>query len=267
MNLHDIDLMQDELKRIAVENHSLEYIRLMPQQPRPAAPMIVMLHEGLGSVSMWRNFPQRLADATGCEVLAYSRAGYGWSDSVSPYTVNYMHHEGLVVLPELLKMLKIERPVLFGHSDGGSIALLCAGGSGLSLSGAVVLAPHVLVEEITVSGIAATGELYRNTDFRARLGRHHADVDSVFRHWYEIWLDPAFRSWNIEDYLPRITCPVLAIQGENDEYATMTQIDRIAAAATGKVELLKLPQCGHVPHKDQPQAVLSATAAFIDRLC
>ncbi len=259
--------MQNVFKHIIVKSHSLEYVHLTPQQPRLAAPMIVMLHEGLGSVSMWRNFPQRLADATGCEALAYSRAGYGWSDPVPPYTVNYMHHEGVVVLPELLKILEIERPVLFGHSDGGSIALLCAGGGGISLRGAVVLAPHVLVEDVTVAGIAATCELYRNTDFRSRLGKYHADVDSVFRHWYEIWLDPAFRSWNIEEYLPRITCPILAIQGENDEYATMTQIDRIAAAATGEVGLLKLAQCGHVPHKDQPQAVLNATTAFIDRLC
>jgi len=224
---------------------------------------LVMLHEGLGSTSMWRGFPQRLAEATGCRVLVYSRAGYGNSAPVPPYDIDYMHHEALVVLPELLNKFSLRRPVLFGHSDGGSIALLCAADGGVLLSGIMVLAPHVLVEDITISGIAATSDLYRTTDLRMRLGRYHADVDEVFAHWRDIWLRPDFLGWNIEAYLSRITCPVLAIQGEDDEYATMTQIDRIAAKVAGRVELLKLGQCGHSPHKDQPQKVLEAAATFV----
>lgn len=249
---------------IVIDGRSLEYLWIVPEKSRSELPVIVMLHEGLGSAAMWRDFPARLAEATGCRVMAYSRAGYGHSDPAPPYAVDYMHHEGLVVLPELLEKLKIDSPVLFGHSDGGSIALLCAGGTQTPLSGLVLLAPHVLVEDVTVRGIAAAVDAYRTTDFRSRLERYHADVDSVFSHWHEIWLSPEFRTWNIEEYLPEITCPVLAIQGEGDEYASMTQIDRIAAAVNGKAQLLKLSQCGHVPHRSQPQAVVDATVAFIN---
>jgi pimeloyl-ACP methyl ester carboxylesterase len=251
---------------IAVLGHSLEYVRLPSAHPRGGAPAMVFLHEGLGSVAMWRDFPQRVADATGCEAVVYSRQGYGRSDPITaPRAPRYMHDEALAVLPELLDRLGIERPLLFGHSDGASIALIHAGGTGRALSGLIVMAPHVMVEEVALQGIARTGIAYRTTDLGRRLGRYHDHADSAFRGWYDIWLRPDFRAWNIEEYLPSIAVPVLAIQGEDDEYATMEQIDRIARQA-GDVELVKLADCRHSPHKDQPEAVVAAVAEFVARI-
>jgi pimeloyl-ACP methyl ester carboxylesterase len=229
------------------------------------SPTIVMMHEGLGSLSMWRDFPERLASATHSNVIVYSRHGYGRSAPLQgPRAVHYMHDEALQVLPQFLDSMEIDNPILFGHSDGGSIALIHAGGSGRKVRGAVVLAPHVFVEDLSVSSIAAAKVSFETTDLRERLGRYHDDVDGVFRGWNDIWLAPEFRSWNIEEYLPRITCPVLAIQGESDEYGSMEQIERIARAAA-KVELLKLLQCRHSPHRDQPSVVLAAVTAWMDR--
>jgi pimeloyl-ACP methyl ester carboxylesterase len=251
---------------VRIDGRRLEVVRLQPAQPRRDSPAIVMLHEGLGSVSMWRDFPQRVADSTRCEVLAYSRVGYGKSDPITTQrNVRYMHEEALVTLPALLDALQIERPVLLGHSDGGSIALICAGGTGRHLRGVIAMAPHVMVEAISVSSIEQAKVAYRSTDLPRRLARYHDDVDSAFWGWNDIWLHPEFRDWNIEEYLPRIECPVLAIQGENDEYGTMEQVDRIARQARS-VELVKLPRCGHSPHKDQPEAVLAAVRAFVGRI-
>lgn len=251
---------------VRIGDHDLEYVRLQPQQPHAGRPAIVLLHEGLGSVAMWRDFPQRLADATGAEVVVYSRAGYGQSSPAQlPRAVGYMHDEGLQVLPALLQALDLQAPLLMGHSDGGSIALLCAGGGVADLAGVVVMAPHVMVEDVSVRSIAQAKEAYQSTDLAQRLGRYHADVDAVFWGWNDIWLHEDFRSWNIEAYLPHIQVPVLAIQGHLDEYGTMEQIDRIAAQAPD-VRLLKLDQCGHSAHKDQPEAVLAAVVAFLDAL-
>jgi len=239
---------------------------LQPDQPRRDAPAIVMLHEGLGSVSMWRDFPQRVADSTRCEVLAYSRVGYGKSDPITTQrNVRYMHDEALATLPALLDALRIEQPILLGHSDGGSIALIYAGGTGRPLCGVIAMAPHVMVEPVSVSNIEQAKVAYQSTDLPRRLARYHDDVDSAFWGWNDIWLHPEFRNWNIEEYLPRIECPVLAIQGENDEYGTMEQVDRIARQARS-VELVKLPRCGHSPHKDQPDAVLAAVRDFVERM-
>jgi pimeloyl-ACP methyl ester carboxylesterase/acyl-CoA thioesterase FadM len=244
----------------------LEYMRLHSAHPRDGAPAIVFLHEGLGSLAMWRDFPQRIADATGCEAIVYSRAGYGRSDPATlPRTVRYMHDEGLEVLPELLAALELDRPILFGHSDGGSIALICAGGTATPLSGLILMAPHVMVEDISVSSIAQAQVAWVNTDLPARLGKYHADVNAAFRGWNDIWLHPDFRAWNIEEYLGAIRCPVLAIQGEDDEYGTMAQIDRIAAQVAD-VDLVRLADCRHSPHKDQPEAVIEAVSAFVARL-
>jgi len=255
------------MKTLRILDTDLEIVRLASAHPRPGAPAMVLLHEGLGSISLWRDFPQQLADATGCEAVVYSRYGYGRStprrgEARSP---RYMHDEALQVLPALLEALELDRPFLVGHSDGGSIALIHAGGTPGPLSGVVVMAPHVMVEEVTLAGIREAVKIYGSTDLPSRLSRHHRDADSVFRAWHEIWLSPAFRDWNIEEYLPRIACPVMAIQGEDDEYGTLAQIDRIAGLAPD-VDLVKLADCRHSPHRDQPGAILEAVSGFVARV-
>lgn len=253
------------IRFITVQGHRLEYQRLPSANPRTGAPVMVFLHEGLGSIAMWRDFPQQVADATGCEALVYSRYGYGGSDPLrQPRTARYLHEEALHALPELLDKLDIQRPFLLGHSDGGSISLIHAGGAGRSVAGIVVMAPHVLNEQISIAGIRAAKVAWETTSLRERLGRFHADVDSAFLGWNDIWLHPDFLAWNIEEYLPTIRCPVLAIQGVGDEYGTMDQIDRIARGAPD-VRLLKLDPCGHSPHKDQAAAVISAVTEFTRR--
>jgi pimeloyl-ACP methyl ester carboxylesterase len=228
---------------------------------------LVMLHEGLGSLAMWRDFPERLAQATGCRVLAYSRLSYGRSSALQQERgVDYMHVEADTWLPALLERLEIHRPILFGHSDGASIALIHAARSHHDLAGIIALAPHVMVEDLTVSSIERARTAYTDTDLRARLSRYHADVDAAFWGWNRIWLDPAFRAWNIENLLPDIRCPVLAIQGEQDEYGTMRQIDIIGQALPGTT-LLALPDCRHSPHRDRPDAVLDSTRRFIEDRC
>jgi pimeloyl-ACP methyl ester carboxylesterase len=176
-----------------------------------------------------------------------------------------MHDEALKSLPELLDQLAIHRPILFGHSDGGSIALIHAGACGTYVRGVIAEAPHVFVEEFGIRSIEIAKRNYESTDLRQKLGRYHADPGSAFRGWNDIWLDPDFRAWNIEEFLPRIQCPVLAIQGENDEYGTMEQIDRIAAAVP-RAQVLKLNPCGHSPHRDQPDAVIDRVARFVAEL-
>lgn len=254
------------MQLLTIHGRQLEYVRQPSAHPRPDAPPIVFLHEGLGSLAMWRDFPQRVADATGCEAIVYSRYGYGRSTPLeAPRAVRYMHDEALLALPELFDKLAVERSILFGHSDGGSIALIHAGGADRPLAGVIAMAPHVMVEDITVKGIAEAEVAWQTTDLRQRLGRYHRDVEATFRGWNDIWLHPDFRSWNIESYLPAIACPILAIQGEDDEYATMAQIDRIARQSKD-VDLVKLADCRHSPHKDQPAAVIDAVAEFVARL-
>ena len=205
---------------VTAGGHRLEYERI--EVGGHDRPTLVLLHEGLGSIAMWRDFPHLLAHATVSRVIVYSRYGYGSSDPLrEPRNVRYMHDEALVVLPELLDALSIVNPILVGHSDGGSIALIHAGASGRTVAGVVAMAPHVFVEDISVASIAAARDAYEATDLPSRLGRYHADVDGAFRGWNNIWLHPDFRTWNIEEFLPRIACPILAIQGEDDEYGTM----------------------------------------------
>ncbi|MGE0013563.1 MAG: alpha/beta fold hydrolase [Azoarcus sp.] len=254
------------MKTVSILGKHLEFVRLPSAHPRENAPAMVFLHEGLGSVSMWRDFPQKVADASGCEAIVYSRVGYGRSDPATRQRdVTYLHEEGLAMLPAFIAELGLEQPFLFGHSDGGSIALLCAGGTDVPLAGVIAMAPHVFVEDVTIEGILQAKAVWENSDLPARLGRYHNDAEAVFRSWQDIWLHPAFRDWNIEDILPGITTPILAIQGEDDEYATMEQIDRIAAGAND-VDVVKLADCRHSPHKDQPQAVIEAVAAFVERV-
>jgi pimeloyl-ACP methyl ester carboxylesterase len=249
---------------VVVCSRRIEFERI--EVARAGRPTLVFLHEGLGSVSMWRDFPSRVTHATGCNALVYSRYGYGNSTPLQgPRAVRYMHEEALHALPELLDKLDIEAPILVGHSDGGSIALIHAGAGLRPVAGVVTLAAHVMVEDISVSSIAAAKAAYEGDDLRGRLGRHHADVDSAFWGWNRIWLHPDFRAWNIEEYLPRITCPVLAIQGEDDEYGTMEQLARIGREVAD-VELLTLRDCRHSSHKDQPEAVIEAITLFVDRV-
>ena len=242
----------------------IEYERIDVAQP--GRPCLVFLHEGLGSIAMWRDFPSRVAHATGCNSVVYSRYGYGKSAPLSGLRgVQYMHDEALLALPEFLDKLGIERPILVGHSDGGSIALIHAGGTRRALTGLVLMAPHVMVEDISVTSIAAAKTAFEATDLRAKLARYHADVDSAFWGWNQIWLHPDFRQWNIEEYLPRITCPVLAIQGEDDEYGTTEQL-RWIGRQVRDVELLCLEDCRHSPHRDQPDAVIESITRFVDRV-
>jgi len=232
--------------------------------PRPdVAPTIVMLHEGLGSVALWKHFPQKLAARTGCRVLVYSRYGHGSSDKLmEKRPVTFMHHEGEVVLPELLDKLGIARPILLGHSDGGSISLIFAG-KYLDRPRALILeAPHVFVEDLSVASITRAKVNYQTTDFPQKLGRYHAHVDETFWGWNNIWLDSEFRSWNIEEYLPAIRCPILCIQGEEDEYGTIEQVKAIQARVPS-TEVMMLPNCKHSPHRDQPDAALERMAEFV----
>ncbi len=229
-------------------------------------PTLVFLHEGLGSVAMWRDFPARVAQATGCRTLVYSRYGYGQSDVLAaPFGTDYMHLEAQQTLPELLAALEIENPVLIGHSDGGSIALIHAG-SGHEVAGVVVMAPHCFVEDISIRGIEAAKLVAENTDLLQKLARYHQDAVRTFWGWNDIWLHPDFRAWNIEATLPGIRGPILAIQGEDDEYGTLAQLDAIGAQAVNSpaVDILKLADCRHSSHKDQPEAVLRAIVDFIE---
>jgi pimeloyl-ACP methyl ester carboxylesterase len=249
---------------ISVRGHRLEYERIA--STRMETPTIVFLHEGLGSLSLWRDFPRQVAAATGHPALVYSRYGYGQSDPITePRPVRFMHDEALEALPELLDRLAVERPILFGHSDGASIAIIHAGGSGRPVAGLILMAPHVMVEPVCLASIRAAKQAYETTDLRAKLARYHADPDSAFRGWNDVWLHPDFPQWNIEAYVPGIRAPILAIQGENDEYGTMEQVERLARLAS-RVESLKLPNCRHSPHRDQPQAVLNAAARFVKRI-
>ena len=240
----------------------LEYQRI--DAINPEAPLIVFLHEGLGSISMWRDFPQKLCAATGCRGLVYSRPGYGASTPSEPHEhwgPDFMHQQAFDVLPALLKALKInaaqDKPWLFGHSDGGSIALLYASKFPDQIAGAMVLAPHLFVEDISVSSIAAVRQTYLESDLRQKLARYHADPDSAFWGWNDVWLSAAFRQWNIEADVKRILCPVVAIQGLDDEYGTLAQVYQISAHAP-QAQVLALAHCGHSPHKDQLEAVIAA---------
>ena len=245
--------------------HRLEYAWFGTGHSK-ASP-IVMLHEGLGSLSLWKEFPQRLADATGRRVLAYSRYGYGASDPLSgPRTVDFMHVEALEVLPELRKALGLHELVLFGHSDGASIALIHAARSALPVNAVIALAPHVFVERYGLESIAEARLAFLDVDddLRTKLARRHEDVESAFWGWNDIWLNPAFTQWNIEALLPEIACPVLTIQGLDDEYGTLEQIERIARGIRpSQLTRVEFADCKHSPHRDQPDALLAEIAAFL----
>lgn len=232
-------------------------------------PLLVFLHEGLGSVSMWRDFPARLCERLGWQGLVYSRPGYGQSTPRpldQALTPDFLERQAQEVLPALLQALGVDgtqRPLwLLGHSDGGSIALIHAARFASRMAGLVVLAPHIMVEDISVTSIARAREAYLSTDLRERLARHHRDPDSAFWGWNDVWLSPAFRTWSIEAMLPAITCPVLAVQGEQDEYGSLQQVFGIAQA-TSNTAVEVLADCGHSPHKDQAPALLDRVQRFV----
>ena len=247
---------------VTIEGRRIEYQKI--DAAIPGRPVLVFLHEGLGSIALWRDFPARVAAATQCAALIYSRYGYGGSERLAaPRGVRYMHDEALETLPALLRALDVEDPLLIGHSDGASIALIHAAARRWPVRGLVLEAPHVFVEDLTVSSIAEAKEAWQTTDLRRRLSRYHEDVDGAFTGWNDIWLHPDFRAWNIEAELPKIACPVMVIQGADDEYGTPAQLRSIEEKVAGPVELLLLPDCKHSPHRDQPEAVLAAISRFV----
>ena len=237
-------------------------------EARESSPALVFLHEGLGSIRQWRDFPAKVAEATGCRALVYDRYGYGQSDVLAEprRTVRFMHDEGLVALPEMLLELELKNPILIGHSDGASIALIHAG-AGHATRGVVAMAPHVFIEPVCLSSIRTATETFESTDLAQKLGRYHRDARKTFYGWADVWLDPEFEGWDIRaDYLPGVRCPVLALQGRDDEYGTMAQLDEIARRVRGPCELLKLDHCGHAPFRDQPETVLTAIRQFVHRI-
>jgi pimeloyl-ACP methyl ester carboxylesterase len=280
------------MARIKIADKNLEYVWHGPGPEE--APTLVFLHEGLGCVEMWRDFPERLSAQTGCGALVYSRAGYGKSDPVEgPWPVRFMHEEALVVLPKVLDAFAVREAILVGHSDGGSIGIIHAGGvRDPRVLGLILEAPHVFVEECGLESIREIAELYREggagrmpanrpqdagapvgapagvPSFKQRLARYHgAQVDQTFWGWNDVWLNPEFRSWNIAEYLREIKVPVLLIQGEDDQYGTREQLRRIEVGSQGTVRTVMLEACGHSPHLDQPERALEVMKEFVGEVC
>ena len=263
-----------DMQTIQVNGVGLELQRLTAPPGLPMRAPLVFLHEGLGSVAIWRDWPRQLCDATGRAGIVYSRQGYGGSESVADVRgpsgeqdgartgrlrPDYMHREAWTVLPALLQALGIERPVLIGHSDGGSIALLHAARH--AVEACVVMAPHVIVEDISLRSIAAARDAYESGALRERLARYHADVDTAFWQWNDVWLSDGFRGFDIRPECRAITAPVLALQGEDDPYGSLAQIQEIEPA--GPMARLALPGCGHSPHRDQPERTTAAIRDFL----
>ncbi len=234
-----------------------------------ARPTLILLHEGLGSISMWRGFPRALAAATGCAVFAYDRFGYGQSDcGTLPWKLDYMTSEALEILPEVLRAAGIQRAILVGHSDGASIALIHAGGmQNFGLRGIVLIAPHLFVEDVSIRSIEAAREAFRSGDLRSRLARHHADPDHAFWGWNGAWLDPGFRTWRIDDAVATVRVPILALQGDADQYGTPAQLAPLTEAAYCPVAVHLIAGAGHSPHLSHQPEMLALIAPFVARIC
>jgi pimeloyl-ACP methyl ester carboxylesterase len=244
-------------RRAVVAGRRIETVELAGE---PGRRPLVLLHEGLGSVGLWRDFPQALQRGTGRRILAFSRFGHGRSEAPPrPRTPAFFHEEALETLPALLAQLDGREPILVGHSDGASIALVHAARH--AVTGLVLIAPHVFVEDRTLAGIRETRDAYRDGELRARLARHHDDPDAAFCGWCGVWLDPAFRTWSLEAEAERVTAPALLIQGAEDPYGTLAQLDRIEARVRGAVQRLVVPG-GHTPHVEQMGEVVAAVTAF-----
>ncbi len=233
--------------------------------PRDGGCELVFLHEGLGSITQWRDTPGAIARACGRPAFVYARQGYGQSTPANvPRPLTYMHDEA-ARLPDVLAAAGVTDCILIGHSDGASIAIIAAGEHRVAPRALVLIAPHVFVEDLSVESIARAADAYRTGDLRARLARHHADVDGAFWGWNRAWLDPAFRAWNLEAFLPRITAPTLVVQGERDEYGTRAQVDAIARQLAGPVEIAMIAGAGHAPFRDAPDEVHRRIAEFVAR--
>ena len=251
---------------LTIGSHDLEYRMIGPAPD--AAPTIVMLHEGLGAAKLWGDFPDKLAAATGCGVFLYSRAGYGASSPVTlPRKPDYMHVEALEVLPKLLDAIGFRRGLLLGHSDGASIAAIYAGGiQDHRVRGVALIAPHFVVEDVGLASIAATKTAYEQGDLKAKLARWHNDVDSTFYGWNDAWLDPAFRDWDISEYLAYIRVPVAIVQGASDQYGTMRQIEIAQEECYCPVDVTMIDGAGHSLHREAPEVTLAAVSEFANRI-
>jgi len=251
---------------VIVEGKRLEY-RCIGPAPEDA-PTLVLLHEGLGCVALWRDFPQKLADVTGLGVFVYSRAGYGQSDPVElPRPLDFMTREAVDVLPRVLDAMGIGKAVLIGHSDGASIAAIHGGQvRDPRIAGLVLMAPHFFTEEMGLTEIAKTREVYEQTDMAQRMGKYHRNPDNAFRGWNGVWLDPDFKSWNIAGVIDTIAVPVLALQGRDDQYGTLTQIDVIRDRIRAPLDVAILDDCRHSPQFEQPGQTLATVTDFVARL-
>jgi len=249
-----------------IAGHDLEYRMIGPQPSE--RPTIVMLHEGLGSAALWGDFPDRLQASTGMGVFVYSRAGYGASTPVAlPRPLDYMSREALDVLPALLETIGFQRGVLLGHSDGASIATIYAGGvADHRLRGVVLMAPHFVVEDVSVASIAAIKQAYETADLRNKLMRWHRDVDNAFYGWNAAWLDPGFRRWDISEYLAYIRVPIAILQGEDDQYGTIRQIQIAREECYCPVDVTLIPQVGHSPQREAAELTLATVSEFVGRL-
>jgi pimeloyl-ACP methyl ester carboxylesterase len=259
---------REERGRLDAAGFAIEYLRLTPFQANDDMPVLVLLHQGLGCVEMWRDFPRRLCTATGLPVLVYSRRGHGGSDSYElPWSARYMHDEALEMLPAVLAAAGIERHLIYGHSDGASIAVVHAGTRPRGLEGIVLAAPHVFVEAVNLAKITEMRARYHSEGVRDRLARYHgANVDNAFFGWADAWLSDDFADWDLSEYLPAITVPVLIIQGEDDAYGTAAQCQRIADGVDADVANLMLSECGHSPHHEQTERVVAAVAGFVSNV-
>lgn len=252
-----------ELVEIASRERPLRLEVERVGDPASPHPVVVFLHEGLGSVAMWRGFPGDFCAANGLAGVVFSRYGYGRSTPKPPaerWAPNFMHEQALDVLPRLFAHLGIARPWLFGHSDGASIALLHA--ARFPVAGVVAVAPHLFVEDVSIVSIETARVAFESGDLRRGLGKYHDDPDSAFRGWNDAWLSPEFRAWNIEADIAQVACPVLAVQGVDDEYGTLEQVRALVRRVPG-AKLLELQGCGHSPHRDQPEQLIREAGAFI----
>jgi len=269
MNRNATDISQ-HISHVQVAGCRLRVKRIEPAVPGESLqkPTLVFLHEGLGCIELWRDFPHAVCAATGCVGVVYDRKGYGGSDPYGgPWPLDYLLKESGVYLPGLLKNCDLEHAVLIGHSDGGTIGLLTAAGNSSRVCGVITEAAHIFVETVTLEGIRNAIDAYETGDLKTRLARYHGEnTENVFRRWEDRWLSPDFFDWNIEAYLPKITCPLLVLQGENDEYGTTAQLQGIAGGVSGPVEAKLVSGCGHVPHVQARKVVLGEMIRFINSL-